>query len=193
MNRKLLILIGLTSIIFLGLMVTLLFSDSHERSLASDLTNEGIVFGSSEAPYTVIEFSNFGCNYCKQQHEEIAPFLKDKVASGEIYYIFKPVTISHYEKATELTKLLKPSMNHTDNWRIIDSIFKDQDKWKLKSMSQLTSYSEKYQFKKGETIELNKLDEEAEQVKLDTVPTIFINGERLEGVVQKEDLNERFK
>lgn len=56
-----------------------------------DLAILGVNRGSADAPVRVVEFSDFGCGYCRKFHQETFPVLREKfIDAGKVEWKFLP-------------------------------------------------------------------------------------------------------
>lgn len=67
-----------------------------------NLTGMGYDLGSPTARVTVVEFSDFGCGYCRQFHEVTFPTLRSEyVDTGRVRWKYVPFTIGMFPNASE--------------------------------------------------------------------------------------------
>lgn len=52
-------------------------------------TTNGIKIGQKEAPYTLIEFVNLRCPYCRQWWNEKLDLITDEVSKHNLHYVIK--------------------------------------------------------------------------------------------------------
>jgi len=62
-------------------------------------------FGVMEAPLKLIEFSDFGCGYCRRFHQETFPALRDQfVETGQIEWKFMPFITGMFDNSLAVTE-----------------------------------------------------------------------------------------
>src|SRR6476660_2500091 len=87
--------------------------------------------GSSKAPVTVYEMSDFQCPYCRQFVEETFPRLeRDYIATGKVRWIFinYPLTSVH-QHAAAAAQLGMCAAQQQGFWKMHDLLFKYQETW----------------------------------------------------------------
>jgi len=87
--------------------------------------------GSSKAPVTVYEMSDFQCPYCRQFVEETFPRLEhDYIATGKVRWIFinYPLTSVH-QHAAAAAQLGMCAAQQQGFWKMHDLLFKYQETW----------------------------------------------------------------
>ncbi|MCA0971346.1 DsbA family protein [Halobacillus litoralis] len=185
MNLKRLLITLSTALL---LIVVTFWIVKSEPMTATELSEAGIAFGDPEAPNTVIEFSNFECPYCKQQHDTLAPTLKELIDTGKVHYVFKPVTIEYYEKASVIENRLKISGEEKLDWEALDYLFANQTDWKKEGKNSLIERLEAHTPSDGTLLPVEELNGEAESLGLESVPTLIINGNKVEKLLSEEEL-----
>jgi protein-disulfide isomerase len=87
--------------------------------------------GSSKAPVTVYEMSDFQCPYCRQFVEETFPKLeRDYITTGKVRWIFinYPLTSVH-QHAAAAAQLGMCAAQQQGFWKVHDLLFKYQETW----------------------------------------------------------------
>ena len=87
--------------------------------------------GSSKAPVTVYEMSDFQCPYCRQFVEETFPRLeRDYIATGKVRWVFinYPLTSVH-QHAAAAAQLGMCAAQQQGFWKMHDLLFKYQETW----------------------------------------------------------------
>jgi protein-disulfide isomerase len=87
--------------------------------------------GSSKAPVTVYEMSDFQCPYCKRFAQETFPELKRSyIDSGKVRWVFInfPLTNLH-SNAAAAAELALCAARQQEFWRVHDLLFEYQDAW----------------------------------------------------------------
>jgi len=100
-------------------------------SVPADLLLEARSKGSTTAPVTVYEMSDFQCPYCRRQAVETFPELERRyIATGKVRWVFInfPLTQIH-ANAAAAAEFAMCSAKAGKFWPIHDLLFKYQDKW----------------------------------------------------------------
>lgn len=62
----------------------------------------GYDLGDPDAPVQLIEFSDFGCGYCRGFHLDVWPTIqREYVATGKVYWKYVPMILGRFSNATE--------------------------------------------------------------------------------------------
>jgi protein-disulfide isomerase len=145
--------------------------------------------GNEKAPVTVIEYASLTCPHCEHFHATVYPVLKKKyIDTGKVRFIFRefprdPVDIGAFMLARCAGDKYFP---------MVDVLFDQQKNWAFtkESAKQLLIIAKQAGFSEesfNKCLSDNKLAEELrdsarnayEKFKVDSTPTVFINGEVL--------------
>jgi len=91
----------------------------------------GFNMGSKDAPLRVIEFSDFGCGYCRKFHMETWPTLKaDFVDTGKVEWKYVPMILGIFPNAIEAAHAGECA-GEQDRFEVMSGrLFGDQVDWK---------------------------------------------------------------
>ncbi|NNF39040.1 MAG: thioredoxin domain-containing protein [Gemmatimonadetes bacterium] len=109
------------------------------------LDDLGYDHGDPNAPVQLIEFSDFGCGYCRRFHEEIWPVLEEEyVATGKVYWKYMPMVLGIFPNATEAAQAGECAGEQGSFREMQDRLFADQSVWKRSDdpMADLTAMAE---------------------------------------------------
>jgi protein-disulfide isomerase len=98
-----------------------------------DISLLGSNQGSPEAPVRVIEFSDYGCGYCRKFHQETWPTLvREFVDAGKVEWKFLPYVSGMFENSTAATVAAECALEQGDApFRTMNSlIWEHQAEWK---------------------------------------------------------------
>jgi protein-disulfide isomerase len=96
-----------------------------------DVSELGHVFGEPGAPLTVFEFSDYGCGYCRQFHDQTWPSLREEfVESGKIRWRTIQFNVGMFPNAQDaaLAGECAAEQGHFAGMR--ELLFRDQRVWK---------------------------------------------------------------
>ena len=85
------------------------------------------------ARITVVEFSDFGCQYCGAFHRETLPELRrDYVATGKVRWRVVPFVLGMFPNGAEAMRAATCVAEQGDDafWAMHDTLFARQDEWK---------------------------------------------------------------
>jgi protein-disulfide isomerase len=95
------------------------------------LDDLGYDHGDPNAPVQLIEFSDFGCGYCRRFHEEIWPILEEEyVATGKVYWKYMPMILGIFPNAMEAAQAGECAGEQGRFREMQDRLFADQATWK---------------------------------------------------------------
>lgn len=157
------------------------------------------VLGKEDAPVTIVEYASMTCGHCAHFHETTFPALKEKyIDTGKARLIFREFPFDpRAEAGFMLARCSK------DNYfAMVDVLFKQQEAWAgvqdakaaLLQISKLAGFSQ-------ESFEACLTDQKllddvkavqkrgADEFKVDSTPTFFINGNVYKGAMSIEDMS----
>ena len=161
-------------------------------------TTEGYPrLGNPDAPILIEDFSSYACPHCADFHEEIFPDLVDKIAAGQVQFVFIPV--SHIGSgAGDAAQAALCAGEQGRFWTMHDVLFS----WNKPSVGSL--YGERRLKKGAENLGLDTdafaacLDGDRDVLEaarreftlrgLQGTPAFFINGQRVRDYDEFEDL-----
>lgn len=157
-----------------------------------DVRDNDITIGSKNAKVTIVEFSDFQCQYCKAFQADMNKVLKDYV--GKVYFVFKHLPLSFHLQA-ENAALAASCANEQGKFQVYaDNLFAKQDEWsKTTGTQKFKDYSWRFGLNgrdfakcldsKKYLDKINADKEEAGNFSITGTPGTFINGTFLSGAV----------
>jgi protein-disulfide isomerase len=103
----------------------------HLPTEPTPLEELGFRFGDPEAPVQVLEFSDFGCGYCRQFHIETFGALHDEyIETGKVYWQYVPALLGIFPNAIEAA-VVGECVGEQGRFReVMDALFERQSDWK---------------------------------------------------------------
>lgn len=104
---------------------------AEEQTL--DIADLGVDRGSADSPVRIVEFSDYGCGYCRQFHQETWPVLvRDFVDAGKVEWKFIPYVSGMFKNSTAATTAAECVLEQGDPlFRTMNSrIWDRQRDWK---------------------------------------------------------------
>lgn len=96
-----------------------------------DLDTLGFDFGDPDAPVAVLEFSDFGCGYCRQFHLESFPQLHERfMETGKVQWKYVPMLLGVFPNAIEAAQVGECVGKQGRFREISDILFQRQSDWK---------------------------------------------------------------
>ena len=84
--------------------------------------------GSSTAPVTIVEFSDFECPYCKRFHEETLPKLKQHyIDKGLVRFIHKDLPLPFHQNAHLAATSARCAQEDGKYWEAYQALFNQQN------------------------------------------------------------------
>ncbi len=103
-------------------------------SQALGLDQIGYTMGDPSAPVRILEFSDFGCGYCRKFHEETFPTLEQEyIETGKVYWKYVPMILGMFPNAMEAARAGECGGAQDRFREIQDRLFRDQGTWKKSS------------------------------------------------------------
>jgi len=182
---------------------SLLGADRNQRPIKVEIGDDPVL-GQAEAGITMIEFSDFGCPFCRKFFDESFSYLKKKyIDTGKVKFVYKdlPVTASH-PNAGLAAQAAGCAGDQGRFWPYHDWLFQAQDSWNSSPAAGGIFITA------AKTLGLNSLEFEhcltsakyESEVKQDlsdgfkygveATPTFFVNGIKYTGVLSPKELDE---
>lgn len=90
--------------------------------------DDDAVLGETNAPVTIIEFSDFECPYCRQFWRETFPELKSKyIDTGKVKFVYRDFPLDFHPGAGIAAEGAECAREQGMFWQFHDEIFKMQD------------------------------------------------------------------
>ena len=97
-------------------------------ALTTELLLQGEPFlGSSNAPLTIVEFSDFECSYCRRFHEQVLPSLKRTyIDTGLVRFIHKDLPLPFHRQAMPAASAARCAGEQNRYWDLYSALFDQQ-------------------------------------------------------------------
>jgi protein-disulfide isomerase len=98
-----------------------------------DIAQAGVDRGAENAPVRIVEFSDYGCGYCRKFHQESWPvLLRDFVEAGKVEWKFLPYVSGMFGNSTAATTAGECVLEQGDAlfWTMNSLIWNHQSEWK---------------------------------------------------------------
>jgi protein-disulfide isomerase len=184
----------------LGLIRSAFAQDVSLTDLAQPSPLGDVVLGATNSPVTVVEYASMTCGHCAEFHKTVFPKLKSEyIDTNKIRFIFREFPLDIKAAAGSMLARCVGKDDPKKYFAVIDILFASQNDWVLKDTSEqlrrigkqagmsddtfnacLSNQSMLDAIKKGQDFAFEKL-------KVDSTPTLFVNGTRLKGGASFED------
>lgn len=164
-----------------------------------------LVLGSADAPITVVEYASMTCGHCAAFHNKVFPALKEKyVDPGKVRFIMREFPLDDLAAAASM---LARCAGDGKTFPLISALFAKQDEWAFAPPSQRRTELFKFAKQAGftqESFEKCLTDQKllddiaatrsrgAETFGVNSTPTFFINGKKLNAAATLEEFDKAF-
>ena len=158
-----------------------------------------LVQGKADAPVTIIEYASMTCPHCAAFHKSTYPALKAKyVDTGKVRFIFREFPLDDLAVAASM---LARCAGGEKTMALIDVLFASQDKWAVRdplpALLQIGKQAGFTQASFDECLKDQKLynnilamrERGSKEYKVESTPTLFVNGKMQKGGVSIEELD----
>jgi len=150
--------------------------------------------GSSDAPVTIIEYSDFQCPFCRQVHES----LRTLTEAHKIRWVFRNRPLdSIHPLATKAALAAECAGRQNKFWEYADALFEEQNQ--ITSDDNFNGLAghlalDTAEFSRCQTSDLSALlrdqAQTAADLEIDATPTLFLDGKRYTGALSFQQLSE---
>jgi protein-disulfide isomerase len=183
----------------LGLPITIPFAFAQTEPEVA-LTEPGPlpekVFGSPDAPVTVIEYASLTCHHCKNFHVNFWPTIKEKyVDTGKVRFIMREFPLDPLATAG----FMLARCSGEDKWYpVVDTLYRSDDLWAHAADPVEGLYSVMRQTSMGREAfeaclrnqklldDINEVSRRGAAAGVKSTPTFFINGQMESGALSPE-------
>jgi protein-disulfide isomerase len=145
--------------------------------------------GSSEAPVTIVVFSDFQCPYCQSFAQESFPLIKKEyLETGKAKFVFRDFPLAFHEYAQKAAEAAECAQEQGKFWEYHDKIFENQRALEIANLKQhaqdlgLNQAAFENCLDSGQMAQEVKKDfEEGSRYGVEGTPAFFVNGTPLVG------------
>lgn len=152
-----------------------------------------LVYGNESARIAIVNYTSFQCPPCKIFHEKFGDLLQKYISSGDVKLIIKPVDLTKFKYDdiiyTHLTDEFVKDYNQ------LKSIYESQLIWRdFEEKNEVISYLNLDENVNPQLLkDLRKNTKEKNRLKLQGVPTTFLNNEQLPIDITVEEFESRIE
>ena len=181
-----------------GLPNSRIAGQSQQSQTAIPDADDDPFLGRSDAPVTIIEFSDFQCPFCRKLWKDILPQLKaDYIDTGKVKFVYRDFPLSNkHEMAQISAEAAECAEDQGKYWEMHDKMFAEQDRRGQNTVRYTASDLKQWageigieQAEFGECLGSGKYTAEVENdladgisAEIDGTPATFINGKFVSGV-----------
>ncbi len=160
--------------------------------------------GSAEAPITIIEYSSLTCPHCASFHAGALPQIKETwIADGRVRLVYRHFPL---DAAALRAAAVANCIEGERYFGFLDLLFKSQKRWakpgsELKGLGQMARLAgmsqEKFEACANDEAEMDRIltrrQDGIQTYRVESTPTLIINGDKFEGPRSFSALERRFK
>jgi len=164
-----------------------------------------VVYGSADAPVTIVEFSNYLCPHCKHHAELSLPLIfKNYVNTGKVRYIFRDLPFPNQLNVELAAQAADCAFEQGKYLEYHEVLFRAGEQWGRVALDKLPQYFDDYASQlgldvgrfgrclaEGKTKPWVEADKAlAEKLNVNGTPSFFVNGKFIEGFRTFEEWEE---
>jgi protein-disulfide isomerase len=174
-------------------------------AVAKPVSLPDMAIGSAQAPITITEYSSMSCPHCAAFGQNVFPMLRSKyIDTGKVRFVFREFPLDIKAAAASILARCIGQGDSEKYLGAVELLFKLQDRLMAETKDTLF-YVGKVHGMSVEDVEtcekdqaqFDKLNADQQyavrELKVASTPTFFLNGERLQGSMSFEELEERIK
>ncbi len=154
-------------------------------------------FGKSNAPVTIVEFSDFQCPYCGKAAETVTEIKKKYGNKVKIAFKHFPLPMHKDAKPASEAAMCVNEQGTEKFWKFHDKLFKNQDKLDTASLEKFAKESGADTKKFDDCVGTKKFKmqvekdlEYGEKIGVKSTPTFFVNGQLISGALPIDSFSE---
>ncbi len=102
--------------------------------------NDDPVKGNSNAPITIIEFSDYQCPFCGRFFKNTLPEIdRDYIKTGKVKYVFRDYPLEFHAQAPKASEAANCAGEQGKYWEMHDKLFENQGDLKVEKLKQYAS------------------------------------------------------
>jgi protein-disulfide isomerase len=160
-----------------------------------------IVLGKADAPVTIVEYASMTCPHCATFSKTTFPTLKSKyIDTGKVRFIFREFPLDELAAAAAMIARCIDPQSGEKAMAVIDVLFHSQEQWAVRNpvpqLQQIAKQAGMTQKAFEECLANQKLyndvlamrERGAKEYKVESTPTLFVNGKLQKGGATIEQL-----
>ena len=172
--------------------------------IAKPVSLPDMALGPANATVTITEYASMTCPHCAAFDQTVYPKIKSEyIDTGKVRYVFREFPLDIKAVAGSMLARCIAKDDAGKYFAVIDLLFKQQNEWVMKNTTETLVLIGKQAGLSQKTTEacladqtmLNKLTADqkyaADVLKVNSTPTFFINGEKIQGEASFEEFAKR--
>lgn len=214
MDNRYLVAGGLGAAVVAVIVAAFLFLMPKEATVAAEgnsavaqalaLKDHDIGMGDPNAPITMIEYASSGCGACAAFHIQVMDKIKAEwIDKGQVYYVLRDYPLDNVAAAASMVARCLPRDGF---YAFMDILFRSQPEWHKQdgAIDAIATLARKAGLSRAQVEsclkdekvlkQINESRDEASKVlTVNSTPTMFVNGEKIEGAAAYADFEAKFK
>lgn len=178
---------------------------SFAEAVARPVSLPDMAIGSAGAPVTITEYSSMSCPHCAAFGENVFPMLRSKyIDTGKVRFVFREFPLDIKAAAASVLARCIGNGDAEKYLAAVEMIFKLQERLLAQPKDTLLFVGKSYGMSPQEVnacesdqAMFDKLSDDQryahQELKVTSTPTFFLNGNRLQGSMTFEELEERIE
>jgi protein-disulfide isomerase len=203
--HRLIALVALFALVTLPFASPAIAQSAIAAAVAKPVSLPDVAIGSAQAPITITEYSSMSCPHCAAFGQNVFPMLRSKyIDTGKVRFVFREFPLDIKAAAASILARCIGQGDSEKYLGAVEMIFKLQDRLIAQTKDTLFYVGKQHgmSVEEVETCEkdqaqFDKLNADQQyavrDLKVASTPTFFLNGERLQGSMSFEELEERIK
>jgi protein-disulfide isomerase len=180
--------------------------EDYQNNAILEIKSSDYILGNKFAPVTIIEYASLSCPHCASFVEEsFGKINEEYIKTGKVKFIYRDFPLNQPALTAAIFAKCQAQENQEDlpekYYNTIKALFKTQDSWaftpefinRLKAIAKLDGMNEEV-FEKcinNKNLQreiLSKRMEAAQELRIESTPSFFINGEVSKGYIDHKTL-----
>jgi protein-disulfide isomerase len=173
--------------------------------VAKPVSLPDMAIGHAKAPITIVEYSSMTCPHCAAFEENVFPMLRSKyIDTGKVRFVFRDFPLDIKAAAASILARCIAGDDAEKFFDTVTLLFKQQDPLIAATTETLTRVGRQSGMSQPDVeacvkdqASLDKLSADQnfalDVLKVGSTPTFFVNGEKLQGSMSFEELEDRIK
>lgn len=205
MSKKIFWIIGILAVCIIGIIV---LTDVSQKSAEIDYTNQPFI-GDESAPVEIIEFGDYKCPHCGEFNSSVVPLIKEEfidTGKAKLYFMNYSFIAADSTTAAIFAETVYQELGNEIFWEFHDLLFANQSTadgkenfmseeflnavlLEVVTPEEAKQVSQAFSENKAQAL-LDKDMEIANNLGVNSTPTIYIGGEKFDGLTL-DDFAER--
>jgi len=164
------------------------------------ITDTDAIWGSKDAPTTLVAFIDYECPYCKDLYRNIKEIEKNYIETGKVKVIFRDLPLKMHEHSRQLAATMECARRQGKFWEMADLVLNSKEKFDSTQLvqwaGQLGLDPEEIADCASDTKTLDAVMADLKDAKsrmLTGTPSVFINDVFYRGTIPAKDLRDIFE